>query len=197
MTTTDASERYAQILGRAREQTGRQARLAASVVAVCLAALWLTGFFDLERFIEGAPAVAQLASEMVPPNFSRWQSWIKPLLDTLAMPGMRDATFGDLIHEVRLRVAARGHAAQTPSAEGALTAAIGSRTRTSVLYDIEHTGTTTTLQAGVTAGITRGSRFALYANQADAVMRRARVATASVTNVAAATAVLVLGHRRR
>jgi phosphonate transport system permease protein len=55
------------------------------VVAVCLAALWLTGFFDLERFIEGAPAVAQLASEMVPPNFSRWQSWIKPLLDTLAM----------------------------------------------------------------------------------------------------------------
>lgn len=114
------------------------------------------------------------------------------LLDTLAMPGMRDATFGDLIHEVRLRVAARGHAAQTPSAEGALTAAIGSRTRTSVLYDIEHTGTTTTLQAGVTAGITRGSRFALYANQADAVMRRARVATASVTDVAAATAVLAL-----
>ena len=61
-----------------------------------------------------------------------------------------------------------------------------------MLYDIEHTGTTTTLQAGVTAGITPGSRFALYANQADAVMRRARVATASVTNVAAATAVLVL-----
>ena len=29
--------------------------------------------------------MAQLASEMVPPNFSRWQSWIKPLLDTLAM----------------------------------------------------------------------------------------------------------------
>ena len=85
MTTTDALERYAQILGRAREQSGRQARLAASVVAVCLAALWLTGFFDLERFIEGAPAVVQLASEMVPPNFSRWQSWIKPLLDTLAM----------------------------------------------------------------------------------------------------------------
>ena len=29
--------------------------------------------------------MAQLASEMVPPNFARWQSWIKPLLDTLAM----------------------------------------------------------------------------------------------------------------
>lgn len=114
------------------------------------------------------------------------------LINTLSMPGMRDATFGDLIHEVRLRVATRGHAAQTPSAEGALTAAVGSRTRTAVLYDVEHIGTTTTLQAGTTGGITRGSRFALYANQADAVMRRARVATASVTDVAAATAVLVL-----
>ncbi|MDP3168724.1 MAG: phosphonate ABC transporter, permease protein PhnE [Polaromonas sp.] len=60
-------------------------RLVACLVAVCLGALWLTGFFDLTRFVEGAPAVAQLASEMVPPDFSRWQSWLKPLLDTLAM----------------------------------------------------------------------------------------------------------------
>jgi len=110
------------------------------------------------------------------------------LIDTLRMPGMRDATFGDLIHEVRLRVAARGHAAQTPSAEGALTAAIGSRSRRAVLYDIEHTDTTTTLQAGTTGGITRGSRFAIYANQADAVARRAQVATASVTAVDGMTA---------
>lgn len=114
------------------------------------------------------------------------------LLDTLRMPGMRDATFGDVIHEVRLRVGARGHLAQTPSAEGALTAAMGSRTRTSMLYDIERSGTNTTLQAGLTGGITRGSRFALYANQADALERRARLATASVTDVAAATSVLVL-----
>ncbi len=114
------------------------------------------------------------------------------LIDTLRMPGMRDATFGDLIHEVRLRVAARGHAAQTPSAEGALTAAIGSRSRRAVLYDIEHTDTTTTLQAGTTGGITRGSRFAIYANQADAVARRAPVATASATAVHGMTATLTL-----
>ncbi len=85
MTTTLTAARYAQILSRARQQSGRQTRLVACIVAVCLVALWITGFFDLTRFIEGAPAVAQLASEMVPPNFSRWQSWIKPLLDTLAM----------------------------------------------------------------------------------------------------------------
>ena len=51
----------------------------------CLLALWLTGFFDANRLIEGGPALAQLASEMVPPDFSRWQHWIKPLVDTLAM----------------------------------------------------------------------------------------------------------------
>ena len=114
------------------------------------------------------------------------------LIDTLRMPGMRDATFGDLIHEVRLRVAARGHAMQTPSAEGALTAVIGARSRTVVLFDVEHAGSTTTLQAGMTGGITRGSRFALYASQADAVARRTPVATASVGDVRAATATLVL-----
>ena len=114
------------------------------------------------------------------------------LIDTLRMPGMRDATFGDLIHEVRLRVGARGHAAQTPSAEGTLTAAIGARSRTTVLYDVEHIGTTTTLQAGTTGGITRGSRFALYANQADAVSRRTRVATASIADVGSTTAKLTL-----
>lgn len=113
------------------------------------------------------------------------------LIDTLRMPGMRDATFGDLIHEVRLRVAARGHAMQTPSAEGALTAVIGARSRTVVLFDVEYAGSTTTLQAGVTAGITRGSRFALYASQADAVARRAPVATASVGDVRSTTATLV------
>ncbi|WP_334177933.1 caspase family protein [Pseudoxanthomonas sp.] len=114
------------------------------------------------------------------------------LLDTLRMPGMRDATFGDLIHEVRLRVAARGHAAQTPSAEGALTAAMGARSRTTVLYDVEQHGATTTLQAGTTGGITVGSRFALYVSQADAVARRARVASGSVARVDGMTATLAL-----
>ncbi len=85
MTTSAAPARYAHILSQAREESGRQTRLVIAIIAVCVIALWLTGFFDLDRFVEGAPAVAQLASEMVPPNFSRWQSWIKPLLDTLAM----------------------------------------------------------------------------------------------------------------
>lgn len=68
--------------GRRRRRTlgGAALLLAASALA-----LGATGFFDAARFAEGLPALAQLGSEMVPPNFTRWQSWLKPLLDTLAM----------------------------------------------------------------------------------------------------------------
>jgi len=76
---------YAAILSRAQGTQRRQIRLVLAVLAVCFAALWICGFFDLTRFVEGAPAIAQLASEMVPPDFSRWQHWLKPLVDTLAM----------------------------------------------------------------------------------------------------------------
>jgi phosphonate transport system permease protein len=69
-----------------QQSTGRrQALLVAVVLAVCATALAITGFFDAKRFAEGIPALAQLVSEMVPPDFSRWQSWLRPLLDTLAM----------------------------------------------------------------------------------------------------------------
>jgi phosphonate transport system permease protein len=58
---------------------------AGAVVAVCIAALAITGFFDAERFAEGVPALLQLTDEMIPPDFTRWRAWLKPLLDTLAM----------------------------------------------------------------------------------------------------------------
>jgi phosphonate transport system permease protein len=45
----------------------------------------VTGFFDAERFADAWPAVAQISSEMVPPDFTRWRSWLRPLADTLAM----------------------------------------------------------------------------------------------------------------
>jgi phosphonate transport system permease protein len=63
----------------------RQALLVAFLLVVCAAALTITGFFDAVRFAEGIPALAQLFSEMIPPDFSRWQHWLRPLLDTLAM----------------------------------------------------------------------------------------------------------------
>src|SRR3989344_2996374 len=63
----------------------RRLGAACLVLLVCTLALFVTGFFDAQRFIEGAPAIQQLASEMVPPNFERWEHWVIPLRDTLAM----------------------------------------------------------------------------------------------------------------
>ncbi len=73
------------ILAAERSNGRRQALLVACLLTVCIVALGITGFFDATRFVEGVPALAQLASEMVPPDFSRWQHWLRPLLDTLAM----------------------------------------------------------------------------------------------------------------
>jgi phosphonate transport system permease protein len=83
MTTAAAS--YSDILAAARARSWRTLGLVASILATCLVALAITGFFDARRFIEGAPAIAQLASEMVPPDFTRWHHWLRPLVDTLAM----------------------------------------------------------------------------------------------------------------
>jgi phosphonate transport system permease protein len=73
------------LLDQARQESARHVRLIGAIVAVSVVALAITGFFDAAPFIDGAPAIAQLASEMVPPDFSRFRHWMRPLLDTLAM----------------------------------------------------------------------------------------------------------------
>lgn len=82
---TDISAQHLAILTEERRVAWRHAQLVGVIVAACAAALWVTGFFDLERLADGGPALAQLFGEMVPPDFSRWRSWIRPLFDTLAM----------------------------------------------------------------------------------------------------------------
>jgi phosphonate transport system permease protein len=82
---TALADRHFAILADERRAVLRHAGLVGTIAFVCIASLWITGFFDAERLLEGIPALAQLASEMVPPDFSRWQAWLKPLLDTLAM----------------------------------------------------------------------------------------------------------------
>jgi len=83
MATTAAT--YLTILADDRRAAFRHAGLSAAILLVCLVSLWITGVFDAERLLEGLPALGQLASEMVPPDFSRWQAWVRPLIDTLAM----------------------------------------------------------------------------------------------------------------
>jgi phosphonate transport system permease protein len=82
---TTAAIRHDAILADERHAAYRHAGLVGIIGIVCVASLWLTGFFDAQRLIEGGPAFAQLFREMVPPDFSRFQHWLKPLLDTLAM----------------------------------------------------------------------------------------------------------------
>jgi len=76
---------FSAILAADRAAGLRGTALAGMIIVVCLAALAITGFFDGERLADGIPAMAQLFSEMMPPDFSRWRFWLKPLLDTLAM----------------------------------------------------------------------------------------------------------------
>ena len=76
---------YELILSQANASAQRQKRILFAIIFICFVALWITGFFDLTRFIDGGPAIAQLATEMVPPDFTRWRHWLTPLLDTLAM----------------------------------------------------------------------------------------------------------------
>ncbi len=62
----------------------RNAVLAAILLGVVIA-LWVTGTLDAQRFADAWPAIAQLSSEMLPPDFGRFESWIMPLIDTVAM----------------------------------------------------------------------------------------------------------------
>jgi phosphonate transport system permease protein len=73
------------LLADERRASRRGTMILAAIIVASLAALATTGFFDAQRFAEAGPAIRQLASEMVPPDFGRWQSWLRPLFDTLAM----------------------------------------------------------------------------------------------------------------
>jgi phosphonate transport system permease protein len=82
---TASAARYVGIFADERRAALRHAAFGGALAAVSVASLWITGFFDAQRFIESLPALAQLFFEMVPPDFGRWREWLKPLLDTLAM----------------------------------------------------------------------------------------------------------------
>ena len=80
-----APQRYEAIL--ARESTAQFKRGAAVLVIVILivAAMSLTGLLDPQRFADAWPAMKQLSVDMFPPDFRRFNRWLRPLADTLAM----------------------------------------------------------------------------------------------------------------
>ena len=77
--------RHDALVARSGEATRAAALRAAVIAAVVLASLAFTGLLDRGRLLDGLPALGQIASEMMPPDFTRWREWLRPLLDTLAM----------------------------------------------------------------------------------------------------------------
>ncbi|VCZ99014.1 Phosphate-import permease protein PhnE [Klebsiella pneumoniae] len=57
----------------------------AIVFGVVLLACWYVGLLDATTLLNGLPSIATLAGEAMPPDFSGYRSWIRPLIDTLAM----------------------------------------------------------------------------------------------------------------
>lgn len=68
-----------------RRRARRLALQAAGTVAVVAGAGWATGLLDAERLATGIPDFIDLTGEMLPPDFSDGRSWIRPVIDTLAM----------------------------------------------------------------------------------------------------------------
>jgi phosphonate transport system permease protein len=69
----------------------RRQRLRMSVVGsaltatIIVAAFLYAGAFDWKRYADTLPTIFTLLRESLPPDFSRWQHWGKPLLETLSM----------------------------------------------------------------------------------------------------------------
>jgi phosphonate transport system permease protein len=61
---------------------GIQAGLVLLVILLCA---WLTDLLDVQRMSEGIPAIGTLLAEMFPPDFTEVESWVRPMVDTIAM----------------------------------------------------------------------------------------------------------------
>jgi phosphonate transport system permease protein len=82
-TTTPTS--YDAILARQGAAQIKRGVIILLVAILIGAAMALTGLLDPRRFVDAWPAIKQLSSEMFPPDFKRYHSWLRPLADTLAM----------------------------------------------------------------------------------------------------------------
>lgn len=61
-----------------------------------LAAFAYAGALDFSRYADALPTIGQLARNSLPPDFSRWREWGRPLLETLAT-GVAGTSLGGLL----------------------------------------------------------------------------------------------------
>lgn len=85
MTSVDSSALSTVLIER-KDAFVRRTIQFAIVMGLVLSCLWYADFFNPQRYVEGAAGIFQIiVREGVPPDFSRFSSWGKPLLDTLSM----------------------------------------------------------------------------------------------------------------
>lgn len=80
-----AENRYQSILQRLQQRRRRLALQIALLLLVIVLCSYFVGLFDGARLLDGIPSLWLMAQESFPPDFTEWQSWLLPLLDTLAM----------------------------------------------------------------------------------------------------------------
>ena len=85
MTDTLSTSDFSPLLRQCRRRR-LHGLLAAAVGALGLfAAFRYSGAFEGARYVDAAPTILRLVMDALPPDFSRWRAWGKPLLETLAM----------------------------------------------------------------------------------------------------------------
>jgi phosphonate transport system permease protein len=83
--SADVTAGLANILAsRRRGRLGRRAGAFAVLAGIALA-FYVADLFHLARYSDATRTIFTLLGDALPPDFSRWRSWGKPLLDTLAM----------------------------------------------------------------------------------------------------------------
>ncbi len=89
MTTIDdirqPEDAVAEVLTGDRSRRWKRVAQIAGVGIAVVVCLWVTELLNGRRLGEGLPAIGVILGEMVPPDFSRWEQWIEPLIETVAM----------------------------------------------------------------------------------------------------------------
>jgi phosphonate transport system permease protein len=55
------------------------------LMLIIIASWWFADVLNARRLAEGSGDIVDLVAEAMPPDFSNWQDWIRPLFDSLAM----------------------------------------------------------------------------------------------------------------
>jgi phosphonate transport system permease protein len=63
----------------------RTRAIGTTVFAAIALGLYFSDLFNFARYSDAARTIVTLVGDALPPDFSRWRSWGRPLLDTLAM----------------------------------------------------------------------------------------------------------------